>query len=387
VTWRYQLPAYSPITARGLGQGFQGLVGDRSFLESVDRWLTNRLNAREVLLTDSGTTALSLAFKAVGSPVALPAYGCFDLATAADGAGQPVVLYDMDPATLGPSPESLNAALGAGASAVVVVHFYGIPADLGSGSVPVPVIEDAAQAWGGSLGNVPLGAQGSLAVLSFGRGKGLTGGGGGALVANDDRGVELLHRVAALARPGGSGAGSWARSVAQWLLARPAFYRIPASLPFLGLGETPYHPPHPPTAMSRASAGIMLRASSAYEEEVGRRQVHARRLIQAARELDRFQVIAEPRDASSGYLRLPLLVSDSVRAAALQPSARRLGIMPGYPVPLNRLGGFEKRVANPAQSMPGAELLARRLITLPVHGMLTEPDLRALEQWMRARRG
>ena len=383
MTWRYQLPAYSPITARGLAQGFQGLVGDRSFLESVDRWLTNRLNAREVLLTDSGTTALSLALTAVGSPVALPAYGCFDLATAADGAGQPVVLYDVDPATLGPSPESLNAALGAGASAVVTVHFYGIPADLTSASVSVPVIEDSAQALGGSVGNVPLGALGSLAVLSFGRGKGLTGGGGGALLANDERGVELLHRVATRARPGGSGAGSWVRSVGQWLLARPALYRIPASLPFLGLGETPYHPPHPPTAMSRASAGIMLHASRGYEDEIGRRQVHARRLIQAARELDGFQVMVEPRDASSGYLRLPLLVSDSVRSVALQPGARRLGIMPGYPVPLSRLAGFEKRVANPSQSMPGAEILARRLITLPVHGKMTERDLQALERWMR----
>jgi hypothetical protein len=38
------------------------------------------------------------------------------------------------------------------------------------------VVEDAAQAAGGTLHNRPVGTQGSLAVLSFGRGKGLTGG-------------------------------------------------------------------------------------------------------------------------------------------------------------------------------------------------------------------
>jgi dTDP-4-amino-4,6-dideoxygalactose transaminase len=383
VTWRYQLPAYAPITARGLGQGLKGLIGDRSSLPLVEQWVTSRLKARQVLLTDSGTTALSLALKAVGTPVALPAYGSFDLATAADGAGQPVVLYDVDPATLSPSPASLNAALLAGATAVVAVHFYGIPAAITSGSLPVPIIEDAAQALGGTLGGAPLGGLGSLAVLSFGRGKGLTGGSGGALVANVERGVDLLRRVAALVRTEGSGAGSWVRSVAQWLLARPALYRVPASLPFLGLGETPYHPPHPPGAMSRASAGILMQASTKYEEEIARRQLHARRLLQSASALDGFQVIAEPREAKPGYLRLPFLVSDSVRARAIQPGARRLGIMPGYPLPLSRLGGFEKKVVNPAEPLPGAERLARQLITLPVHGMMTERDLTALEQWMR----
>ena len=135
--------------------------------------------------------------------------------------------------------------------------------------------------------------------------------------------------------------------------------------------------------MSRASAGIVLEASRRYEDEIARRQANAQRLIQVVRELNAFQVIVPPAGASAGYLRLPLLVSSSVRAAAIRPEARRLGVMPGYPVPLHRLKGFESRVANLSRPMPGAEMLAERLITLPVHGLMTERDLKALEQWVR----
>ena len=85
-----------------------------------------------------------------GSPtVALPAYGCYDLATAAIGSEARVVLYDLDPATLGPDEGSLRAALSAGARTVVLAHLFGIPVDVGAvRALPeadgVTIVEDAA---------------------------------------------------------------------------------------------------------------------------------------------------------------------------------------------------------------------------------------------------
>ena len=67
---------------------------------------------RELLLTDSGTSALALALQRAArerpGPAALPAFCCYDIATAADVAGVPFVLYDVDPETLGPDPASLG---------------------------------------------------------------------------------------------------------------------------------------------------------------------------------------------------------------------------------------------------------------------------------------
>src|SRR6266850_5501892 len=153
-------PVHSPLTASILGSGWRSLfTREASALDSARQLLLQNTGARDALLTDSGTSALALALRlAVGARrdcprVVLPAWGCYDLATAADTADVEVVLYDLDPRTLGPDWDSLNRALSAGAAAVVVVHAYGLLVDLseiarraaGSGTF---IIEDAAQAVG-----------------------------------------------------------------------------------------------------------------------------------------------------------------------------------------------------------------------------------------------
>ncbi|MFZ5624228.1 MAG: DegT/DnrJ/EryC1/StrS family aminotransferase, partial [Gemmatimonadota bacterium] len=285
---RHQLPVYSPLDARAWLGGLAAMLDPRSCETDVTAWIAERWRSVAVRLTDSGTSALSLAIAAslAGRPageglVALPAYACYDVATAVDGAGVRAVLYDVDPATLGPDWDSLAAALRAGAGAVVVAHLYGVPVDLArvarmAANAGALVIEDAAQGAGAAWQGRPLGAHGSLAVLSFGRGKGITSGGGGALLANDARGAALIEALPPLPE-GGSGLGVWARALAQWALARPSLYALPASLPWLGLGETVYHPPHPPRSMPRSALGILARTLALADAEAAvRRRVGAR---------------------------------------------------------------------------------------------------------------
>ncbi len=89
-----------------------------------------------------------------------------------------------------------------------------------------------------------------------------------------------------------------------------------------------------------------------------------------------------PAGVEPGYLRLPLLATPKVRAAAVLAGARRLGVMPGYPRALCDLPGFAERVVNKADAFPGARMLASRLITLPTHSLLTGADLARLEAWL-----
>src|SRR5690606_25328323 len=101
------------------------------------------------------TLALRLATAERGSRrIALPAYGCYDLATACDGAEVEVLLYDIDPETLGPDWTSLEWALAQGARTIVVAYLYGMPVDLGrvrslAAAHQAVIIEDAAQGIGG----------------------------------------------------------------------------------------------------------------------------------------------------------------------------------------------------------------------------------------------
>lgn len=388
---RYQPPVHSPLPWRAVTAGVTALfgsgdAGERAVLDA----LRGRFGSAALLRTDSGTSALTLALAAVarerpGRPIALPAYCCYDIATAADGARVPVLLYDVDPATLGPAPDSLRRMLEAGAGGVVIAHLYGVPVDVDpvlelAQEYDTIVIDDAAQGAGASYDGRPLGAFGSLGVLSFGRGKGITGCGGGALVGNDSWGSAALAASGGGLTAGGRGARAVIAGAAQWLLARPALYGIPSSLPFLHLGETIYRSPAPPAAPA-AACSAMLAATwplAAAESDVRRR--NAGRLLGSLDGEKRAWTIRIPDRSIAGYLRLPLVASAATRAAVAE--ARRFGVMPGYPRSLIDLKGFGGRSGLPRESYVGARTLAEGLITLPTHGVLREDDLRRLESWL-----
>ena len=181
---RKQLPVYSPVTVGSVAAAFiASATGGERARKRVLELVCAEYGPRDVLLLDSGTSALTLALRAArrGAEaagrvplVALPAYGCFDLATAAVGADVRIVLYDLDPATLGPDWPSLERALAHRPAAVVAAHLHGVPVDVAhvarlAAEVDAVVIDDAAQGVGASIAGRPLGSFGSLGILSFGR--------------------------------------------------------------------------------------------------------------------------------------------------------------------------------------------------------------------------
>ncbi|MDZ4865554.1 MAG: DegT/DnrJ/EryC1/StrS family aminotransferase [Gemmatimonadota bacterium] len=377
-------PVHSPITPESLVRGLRALTGrskGRRAMGELSVWLERSFLAQRWHLVDSGTSALRLALQhaAAGQDrprVALPAYGCYDLATACDGANLEVVLYDIDPLTLGPEWTSYEAALATDPAVVVLVHLYGIPVDLDRATAlararGVRVIEDAAQGAGGSWQGRALGSWGDYAVLSFGRGKGITGGGGGAL---------LLHTEAALRPalpplpPATDGARRLLLILAQRELSRPWLYWIPASLPFLGLGETRYQAPHDPTAMASASCGLLAgNLAEAVTEGEGRRRTAAH-YAAALRGNSQLAVPLVPRAGVAGYLRFPIIAASLERAQRLIAAGTRWGVAPGYPLSLQDLPGFSRARSVEGKELSGARLLAERLVTLPTYRHLTLAD-------------
>lgn len=390
--FRRQLPAYSPLPLRAVWAGVRGMLGDSGELRSsVSRSLCDTYDARSVLLVGSGTMALRLALSGVRAlvsprPVALPAYSCYDVATAADGADVQVSLYDLDPSTLGPDERSLRRALGAGASAVVAAHLYGYPIQIDrvaemardAGSL---LIEDAAQGADGTFAGRRLGSFGSLSVLSFGRGKGKTAGGGGALLAHDDRGTAIVAWAERQLESASRGAREAAMLASQWALGRPSSYGLPASLPFLHLGETIYHPPRPPAEMSATALRALGVALMAGDTELTLRRVTAERLLATARKSSRVQVVTSASDSVPGYLRLPLR-SAAPHSVVTTAELARHGVAPGYPTALDSLSPFRERVTNRNEPLTGAHILADTLFTLPTHSRVQAIDIAAMEAWL-----
>lgn len=382
---RRQLPVHSPVrisdVARAAAATAVGRTEQRAALTAE---LAQHFGAYDALLTDSGTSALVLALRltaAPRAPVAFPAYGCVDLVAAAVAADVRVRLYDVDPATLSPDLASLRAACARGVEAVVVAHLFGYPADVAgacqvAADFGVPVIEDAAQGIGGALHGQPLGSFGDLSILSFGRGKGVTCGGGGALLAASDAWGDVIRAAEARLVNPAAGLKPLVSLTAQWALGRPAVYAIPCAIPGLRLGEMVYRPAHEPRAMSNVAMRMLVPAWARADAAIERRRTLGFKLTALARGARSVRPIRVVSGGTPGFLRMAVL-----DAGARSPSPAS-GIVRPYPRALHDMSEVWPIVAPGGRRHPGADELVRSLFTLPTHQWVDDRDLAACEQWL-----
>jgi dTDP-4-amino-4,6-dideoxygalactose transaminase len=389
MTWRRVPAVYSPISPAALAAAVGAAAGlHRTDVARLSADVARLFEAKRAILTDSGTSALVLALRAVvprGGIVAMPGYACIDVIAAAVRAGVRVALYDVEPATLSPDLDSLRALLSdTPTHAIMVAPLYGYPIDVHSlrtlaAAAGVPVIEDAAQGAGATVGGRPVGAFGDVSVLSFGRGKGTTAGSGGALLVRREE-YSIPPTSERALPPPDRGARVTAALAAQWLLARPVLYGIPSRIPALRLGEMVYHEAGEPRALSTAAAAVLADAFRLNAHELTARRGNAGRLAIAAAQTTRFAPIVPSRslDARSGYLRFA--VRDTIGSALPDTS---VGAVRGYPITLDQHRETQRILAS-QRPLPGAATLRDRLFTLPTHSRVAARDLERLEQWLRS---
>jgi perosamine synthetase len=336
--------------------------------------------ADAAVLVDSGTNALRLAMASAmtrtgGNPiVALPGFSCFDIAAAAVGADARVVMYDIDPKSLGPDEDSLRKAFVAGARIVVVAPLYGMPVQWDrlqamAAEYGALLVEDAAQGHGASWNGRPLGSLGAVSVLSFGRGKGWTGGSGGAVLTR-----EGVMPPAGPAPRNAVDARGLAGLAAQWVLGRPSLYALPRAVPGLGLGETVYHDPRDVSGMSESAATSLLANREVSVEEAVQRRATATAMISWLRDIRGIDPVMPVPSAVPGFLRLPVLLANGSQMDGHWEHAQRLGIARSYPLSLRRLSVLRSRMVVELPN-PGADSLATLLITLPTHSLVSSRDM------------
>ncbi len=387
---RHQVPVYSPISARALATSLSP-GGRGAGAAELSVALAEKYGAAAVVLCGSGTEALQLALTAAGArEVALPAFTCYDVATAALGAGAGVRLYDVDPETLAPDVSSVEEAVRAGAGVVVVAPLYGVPvpwAELEALATErgALLVEDAAQGHGASWRGRLLGALGEVSVLSFGRGTGWTGGAGGALLLRGAGARFLEHpdvrRVADAASP--ATVAPVLAATAQWAVGRPAIYRLPLALPGLELGQTRYHAPRAPRPMPARALALAAATRAEAEEEAVRRRRNALALLGELGADSGATTIRLPDDAVGGYLRLPLRLPRGLASFASPERALRLGVGRSYPTTLAEVPALRPRLL-PGGPLPGARRLVGELVTLPTHSRIASWERAEIVAMIRA---
>src|SRR5262249_30572436 len=125
--------------------------------------------------------------------VLVPAYTCWTVPASVVRAGLRVRLVDVDPVSLDLDPAALAAAPTGRLASVIATHLFARTSDVAAVAMAlaardpgVRIVEDAAQAWPASGGHSAW-----PVVLSFGRGKALPLGGGGALLASIGEGGSM----------------------------------------------------------------------------------------------------------------------------------------------------------------------------------------------------
>jgi dTDP-4-amino-4,6-dideoxygalactose transaminase len=155
------------------------------------------LGASDAVGVANGTDALVLVLDALGvgpgDEVVCPSFTFYATAESIARRGATPVFADIDPATLNLDPADVAGRITPQTKAILPVHLYGRPARLGALPDGIPVIEDAAQAFGATLNGRKVGALKTAGTFSFYPTKNLFGLGDGGLVVTQDE--ELADRV------------------------------------------------------------------------------------------------------------------------------------------------------------------------------------------------
>lgn len=172
--------------------------------EELEKKFCQVLGRKHAMATAGGGPALHIACLAagvqLGDEVITTPYSWGQTCSCILQAGGIPIFADIHPDTLTIDPTKVEPLITPRTKAIVLVHIYGIPADMDAIMAiarrhNLIVIEDCAQAQGSLYKGKPVGSWGHFGCFSIGSGKNLAAGDGGMLVVDDER----LHQMALLA--------------------------------------------------------------------------------------------------------------------------------------------------------------------------------------------
>jgi dTDP-3-amino-3,4,6-trideoxy-alpha-D-glucose transaminase len=201
------VPAYEELRDE-LDAAYRRVMESGSFVlgeevEAFEREFAELCEAEHCVATGSGLDALELMLRAygigAGDEVIVPGHTFIATWLAVSRAGATPMPVDVDPRTFNIDPALVEAAIGPRTRAIMPVHLYGLPAEMGelselAGRHDLLLLEDAAQAHGARYRGRRAGSLGHAAGFSFYPGKNLGATGDGGCVTTNDADVAQAIR-------------------------------------------------------------------------------------------------------------------------------------------------------------------------------------------------
>lgn len=171
---------------------FYGL-GNPTKVDTFEKMVCEKLGVKYALAVSSGTAAIACAVTALGlgvnDEVIIPAFSWFSDYSALVTLGILPVFADIGE-DMNLDPEDFEKKITPNTKAVICVHYQGTPCRMDeilaiAKKHNILVIEDVAQAFGGSYKGKRLGTMGDIAIASFQTHKIITSGEGGMVMTNN----------------------------------------------------------------------------------------------------------------------------------------------------------------------------------------------------------
>jgi perosamine synthetase len=171
-------------------------ISGGEYIEKFEDWFSNLYDDYSAIATSNGTSALQLAYLALGleagDEIIVPAYGFMAAANVAMQMGIKPVFVDIERDGFNIDAEQIPYVITKKTKAIVAIHTYGYVADLKgllnvSSKYNLPLIEDCAEACGSWAWDSFCGTYGDIATFSFHASKNITTGEGGMLLTSNNR--------------------------------------------------------------------------------------------------------------------------------------------------------------------------------------------------------
>lgn len=185
------------LSTRWIGQGPKVEQFEQAFKESIG-------SEQSPIAVGAGTDALHLAYVLAGikpgDEVVTPLFTCTATNIPLAHMGAIIRFADVQPDTLNIDPNHVRTLMTDKTKAIVCVHYGGLPCDMQelreiADEWEVPIIEDAAHAFGASYMGAPIGNISEFTIFSFQAIKHITTGDGGMLMLRDSSLTAKAKRV------------------------------------------------------------------------------------------------------------------------------------------------------------------------------------------------
>ena len=281
----------------------------------------------------------------------------------------------MDPETLQLDREDLERCVTSSTAAIVLGNLFGFPDHLARlGEAGALVIDDAAQALGASERGRTVGSRGALGVLSFGRGKCVSLGQGGALLINGPLAIE--HSVGSAARKPARGVAAWISACGVTVSSSAAAFGMLSRWPGVHVGESRYPPPVQVQSAPASVHGMAVDLRSAVAKQLEIR----RRVAGWWKDALDSSTLAMPRPGAGtnpAFLRMPVYAATHEQRERFAAKLAGAGFhyVRSYPIGLRQLEVLQVS-PHSQRATPGADWIAKHLIALPCHQSVGDDDVR-----------